>query len=466
MITQLASPSVCVIDDEPDDYNGILNALNDLYISAVWIQGTSLEQLPPEPFTRLQLVFLDLHLSNNLGKDAASHTANVFKHVVSADTAPIVVVIWSKYADDPVPEPGVQQDDQETESELFKRTLLEAEPKFKNRLLFLEMDKPKKEERPEDWTARLKEQVTATLGDQPAIGLLWTWDGLVKDSNAALMASLTDLAEESAGGAGHGLTDNDMKEVLQRLTKAQAEGDLTAENAPGFLVAILSQLLADQLEHGGADRELAEHGAWLAQVPGTRTKASISAKMNGFLLIADPPVGSPPYMPGMIYRAGDMGEFCRLFGVNGETLEKMFCNQPRQTQAARVDEWNAGVRPIALEISPACDVANNKRYQALLIGGFVVPVSPTDKRPYLNAKNNEAILLLPTSPAFALRKPLDGFNSDEIVIAFSHRLRTTAQVGPMPAWLTPWFRLRELPTTALRNLHMAYASRVGFVSMA
>ncbi len=101
MIAQIASPSVCVIDDEPDDYNSILNALNELYISAVWIQGTSLEQLPPKPFTRLQLVFLDLHLTNSLGKDAASHTANVFRNVVSADTAPIVVVIWSKYADDP-----------------------------------------------------------------------------------------------------------------------------------------------------------------------------------------------------------------------------------------------------------------------------------------------------------------------------------------------------------------------------
>ena len=275
--------------------------------AAVWIAGTSLDQLPPQPFKRLQLVFLDLHLTNSLGKDAASHTANVFRHVVSTDTAPIVVVIWSKYADDLVAEAGVPQEDQETESELFKRTLFEAEPKFESRLLFLEMDKPKKEERPADWAARLKEQVALTLGSQPAIGLLWTWDGLVKDANAALMASLTDLAEESAGDADPELTDADMKEVLQRFTKGQSEGDLSAENAPGYLVAILSQLLADQIEHGTAERALAGNGAWLAQAPGSRTKASVVAKMNGFLLTADPPGGSPPYMPGTIYRAAQHG---------------------------------------------------------------------------------------------------------------------------------------------------------------
>ncbi len=305
MIVELASPSVCVIDDEPDDFNSIRYALNDLFISAVWIAGTSLDQLPPQPFKRLQLVFLDLHLTNSLGKDAASHTANVFRHVVSTDTAPIVVVIWSKYADDLVAEAGVPQEDQETESELFKRTLFEAEPKFESRLLF-----------PRALLLFKKEELTGShwLGRpaKEASGFN-TWQSTCywialdvgrpcwRCKSPALAASLNpDLAEESAGDADPELTDADMKEVLQRLTNArQSEGDLLAENAPGYLVAILSQLLADQIEHGTAERALAGNGAWLAQAPGSRTKASVVAKMNGFLLTADPPGGSPPYMPGI-----------------------------------------------------------------------------------------------------------------------------------------------------------------------
>jgi hypothetical protein len=89
MIAQLASPSVCVIDDQKEDYEPILAALNGLYVSGVHLLGT-IASLPPQPFRRLQLVFVDLHLSGTVGKDAASYTANFFTKVVSADTAPIV----------------------------------------------------------------------------------------------------------------------------------------------------------------------------------------------------------------------------------------------------------------------------------------------------------------------------------------------------------------------------------------
>jgi len=371
MINQLASPSVCVIDDDKNDYVHIGDALNELFVSYVWLSG-AVDDLPPQPFTRVQLVFLDLHLTSSLGKDAASYTANVFTKVVAVNTAPVVVVIWSKYADDKISEDNVPPEDQETESELFKRTLFEAQPKFKNRLIFLEMDKPK-QDRPTDWSDRLQEQIKTALGSQSAIGLLWTWDGLVKDANAGLMGSLTDLAEETAGGVDKELTDDHLKEVLQRLSKAQGESDLSEATAPGHLVAILSQLLMDQLEHAGGRQDLAAHGAWLSATPAGKTKASVSSKMNGFLLTAGCPDGAIPYLPGTIYAANDIRSFLSVFGSDREHLEKTFCNITRSaTNSVQLDEWYAAVRPVLLEISPVCDVAQNKRRNAQLVGGLVV----------------------------------------------------------------------------------------------
>jgi hypothetical protein len=116
MINQLASPSVCVVDDDPTEFMPILAALNDLYVSCIHILGNEIASLPARPFKRLQLVFLDLHLNNSVGKNAASHTANVFTKLVSTETAPIVVVIWSKYAQ-------VREEGNETAAELFKTTL-------------------------------------------------------------------------------------------------------------------------------------------------------------------------------------------------------------------------------------------------------------------------------------------------------------------------------------------------------
>lgn len=463
MINQLASPSVCVIDDEPDDYNSILNALNDLYISAVWIQGTSLDQLPPQPFTRLQLVFLDLHLTNSLGKDAASHTANVFIKTVSVNTAPVVVVIWSKYADDKVAADGVPPDDQETESELFKRTLLEAAPKFRNRLIFLEMDKPKKEERTGDWTDRLRQQVADKLGSQPAVGLLWTWDGLVKDANATLMASLTDLAEESTGDADPELTDADMKEVLQRLTEAQTEGELTPDNAPANVVAILSQLLADQLEHAHGERVMAQHGTWLAQPPSSNTKASVAPKMNSFLLTTEHSANAIPFGPGTVYAVSDINSFLSVFGVTLEHLEQLLCSAKRATNAPVVDTWFGAVRPIMLEISPVCDVAQRKRYNAHLVGGLAVPKLNLSRT---KTSGESVTLLPPAAQTLALRWPLQGFEADEVKLVFHHALKTTLNASAQLRWFSRWFRLRELPTSAVRSPHMSYGSRVGYVSLA
>lgn len=144
MIPQLASPSVCVIDDEEHDYRPILDALLRLGLGCVHVRGDNEENLPPQPFNGLRIVFTDLHLAGHIGKAAASHTANVFAKVVSKDTAPVVVVIWSKYANDPADrEEGLPPEDQLTEADLFKQTLLEAKPEFKERLVFLDMQKPK-----------------------------------------------------------------------------------------------------------------------------------------------------------------------------------------------------------------------------------------------------------------------------------------------------------------------------------
>ena len=137
MIPRLASPSVCVIDDDKKDYQPILEALARLGFAYVHVRGTSGANLPHKQFKGVRLIFTDLHLGNHVGKDAASHTANVFKTLIPADTAPIVVVIWSKYADDPAGRPNQPIDDQPTEADLFKSTLLQAVPSFRDCLVFV-----------------------------------------------------------------------------------------------------------------------------------------------------------------------------------------------------------------------------------------------------------------------------------------------------------------------------------------
>ena len=122
MIETLAKPSVCVIDENENDYRPILDALNGLYIGSIHIKGDTTEGLPKKPFQELRLVFTDLYLASGaVGKDMASHTANIFRKIVSPDTAPVIVVIWSKHAGEKIDD-GTPPDDQPTEADLFEST--------------------------------------------------------------------------------------------------------------------------------------------------------------------------------------------------------------------------------------------------------------------------------------------------------------------------------------------------------
>lgn len=455
MIEQLASPSVCVIDDEPDDYWPILAALNGLFVSCVHLPGT-IDSWPEEPFRRLRLVFLDLHLSGPIGKDAASYTANYFRHVVSLDTAPIVVVIWSKYAGDKVAADGVPTEDQETESQLFIRTLLDAEPGYRGRLIFLEMAKPTRDDRPQDWAGLLKGQIETALQDQSAVELLWAWDNVVGDACAQVSRELTLVAQTSAVGGGRELKDG-LKATLQRLARAQSEEALSPQNSPRYLLSVLTQLLLDQAEQPLGLAAISGHGTWLSEDPPGAVAAPFVAQMNGVLLTTDVHADSV-FAPGTVFRISDANRFQETFGRSLDSL-KAICGRVKVTQAARFAEWMAGVQPVLIELSPVCDLAQAYRVKSLLLGGVLVPAALIEH----GKKDGDAFGAL---PRFYMRWPADRFPAQEVGLFFCHRYKTTLPDAEHPNWVEPWFKIRELPLTSIRNANSAHAARVGFVSLA
>jgi len=456
MIEHLKSPSVCVVDDEQEDYRPILNALNSLQVGCVHLTG-AVADLPASPFSRLRLIFLDLHLNNTTGKDAASYTANAFTRIVSPRTAPIVVVIWSKYSGDIV-DRDIPEDDQETEADLFKRTLFEAEAGYQDRLVFVEMAKPKPADRPDEWTKELAKQIAETLKEQSAIDALWTWEASVQEGCNEVCSELTAVAKAAIEEGNLGLAAG-LKGALQALAEAQGEGDLTKQNAPSHLTAALSQLLADQLEHPESTDGLAAHGEWLCQAPDPEPRPEFSAHMNGILVVADLAVTEMRYTPGTVYRVTNHEQFEAHFGC---TVASLFaaCSEYKETQEDRWREWTEAVKPVLIELSPVCDVAQGKRVSSLLLAGLLVPTESNIIRKGM--KKADVII---RTPVFRMRWPVDGSDVLDALLLFNHRFRTTLPEDSNPGWFEPWFRLRELPTSAIRNANAASAARVGYVSL-
>jgi len=448
MISVLAAPSVCVVDNEPEDYEPILLALNALYVSSIHIKGDDIGQLPEEPFSGLKLVFQDLHLTADTGKNAASHAANVFRKLVSTGTAPVVVVIWSKYSSDPVNEVG----EQSTEADVFRTTLLDAVPEFSERLIFVEMQKKKPADRPAGsaWIEEIKAEIANTLNGKESVAALWQWEMLVQRAGIGICKEVTSLAYEAAT-ATHTTLQEGLKAAMQSVAKAQSIGDFSAETAPRQLTSALSQLLLDYLESPSGAAELHEHGIWLAQEPNVEVKGALRPKLNGLLLTANLAKGNFPFSPGVVYKVLESGAFEAALGRSQASLiADCYGGNPGQCA-----NWQQGVKPVLIEISATCDVAQGNRHRALVIGGLIVPAELSK-----HAKNKDA---WHTVPAFTLRWGKSDFGSQDASLVFCSRYRATLPADAVPEWLDPWFRLRDLPTSALRNWHSAMASRVGYL---
>jgi hypothetical protein len=472
VIESLATPSVVVVDDEEEDYRAIISALNSLYIGCVHFTGDSIEELPGEPFKSLRLVFMDLHLGGAVGKDAASRAANVFRKLVSPDTAAVVVVIWSKYADDTIGDGQLPQEDGETEADLFQRTLLEAEPRYAGRLIFLKMAKPKPGSRPktDEWTADLASEISKTLAGRPAVALLWTWETMLREAGTQVSEGLTALAAplHSNTEQRRMSLEEGLEAVLQMLSQAQSEGGLSEATAPFDVVTLLDQLLADQVQHGRTDSGLADHGKWLvAKVNAAALNPDLASKINGFLLTAPLSRSTTSFLPGTVYECTDVESFERAFGVNVGSLLHTCCqpsiddgipDDERRKKAKEVrDEWKQVVKPVLLELSPDCDVAQNKRHMALVVAGLVLPVAESR-----HVAPGDAFQKL---PKFRLRWPGTKFPEQDVVLMFCSRYKLTLPAGTVPEWVKPWFRLREMPTAALRNWLSGYSARIGYVSL-
>ena len=451
MIGQLSEASVCVVDNEEEEYGALLSALNDLHIGCVHFRGDDPGELPSAPLSSVRLVFQDLHLTADTGKNAASHAANVFCKLVSTDTAPVVVVIWSKYGADPVAEGDVFPEEQKTEADLFCEALEEAEPAFAQRLIYIRMRKPKPSDRPDEWVEQLKRDITSHLEGKESVAALWQWESMVYAAGLGISGDLTRIAHDASADKGGSLSDG-LRVAMQVLTGSQAGGTVSPANAPSQLNSALTQLLVDRLEHASVE-ELGVHGAWLAMKAPGDVLPVVNPRLNALFLTAGARK-DPPFLPGTVYGVRQAGKFESTFGKGVDGL-KLACFSAG-VKSLYWNDWATRTRPVVVELSPTCDVANEKRYTAILLAGLIVP-SALEKR----IRKGDAWWSLPT---FGLRWSMDDLVDEDVSLVFCSRFQATVGQGSVPTWLAPWFRLRELPTSALRNWRAASASRIGYVS--
>lgn len=463
MNAQFGAPNVCLIDDEADDYEPMLDALLRQGIGAVHVRGTDLDSTPPEPFRGLRLVLTDLHLgSSSSQKDHASHTAAVFKRTVSPEHGPVLVVVWSKFADEPVPSsefaspPG---DDQPDLADLFVEELIQADPRFKDVAVFLRMIKPHKADRDMDrWVGELQVEINRLLDQFPGVGFLSEWESLVRCSCMSVadeLIGMTGLSEEGDQDSDQGF-DQSMKEVLKLLAREQGGSGVTHQTAGTHLSAVMSQLLSDQLERSLTTFMFTTKLNWISESPPSQIPPSVKARINASLLATGTDTGVPAFFPGTVYCVTDAAAFCAAFGASLDDLYLDFHKKLTATDRAMPASWQSKITPVLIELSAMCDFHQGKRRKAALVAGIAVPADAKIER-------SDFRMQLPVMlNAWGSHECI---KSDEFFLVFSNYFKVTIPVADEPSWLKRWFRLRELPAASVRNWHAGHASRVGYLSL-
>lgn len=125
--------------------------------------------------------------------------------------------------------------------------------------------------------------------------------------------------------------------------------------------------------------------------------------------------------------------------------------------------WLATVKPVLVELSPACDFSQTKRPVARLVGGFLIPREgvPLAKKAGLEGDSHlrslPAVRLLELD---ATKEWLPHFSS-QLLFAWPETLG-----GGWEAFLKPVGRLREAVLSDLRDWLAAQSGRLGYLFVA
>ncbi len=451
----LRTTQVCVVDDEPEEFRPLLGILNAFGFGCVHVSGDKAEELPQKPFPCLRLVFLDMHLGTHGGMDAravTAHTANVFSRVVSPESAPIVVIVWTKFA-------------QYIAS--FRESLFETYPAFRGRLFFIRMDKPQPPAAID--AVKLRQDVERELNQLAPLPLLWNWDGLVQRAACGVTTELCRLASVQAELSAADNEDEERKKmlaalnsVLRFLLKAEAGKALTKDTAPAAFLNILGPLHSDRLENLTPKPELDLAASVLD--PGGNAfepKPEVLVALNTMLLTGSYNAEGDPFRPGTIYHVADAGAFEAATGVNINNIAQEVCqkNLMERQNAAKLADWITVCRPVLLEVSPACDFAQRKRPVCRLVAGFAVPKGSANLLKQRKEEGFSALRILDS-----VKIPLLDTMAEWMPVFSSAIVLSWPEAKPA-SFLNPVARLKESVLADFRNWLSHQGARPGYLSV-
>lgn len=468
---------VVVIDDKIEDGEAVIRSLWKLQVPSFFLHyhDNIISDLEPrKKFEGIRYIFQDIALVSSSFPDKRDYAAAAegINSILGDENGPWLLVAWSTWGSDP------DKGDQYAK-ELFEY-LSERLPEGKRPYQFVVIDK-----RPyatdgehgavdtnlsEDKKEQLLHNVQESISSIPSLEALGNWESNIRSSASKVLHDLCSMIDMSNADS----IEKGLGGVLFQLAQAQEGTRLNKSDDLSYpLYQILSNMLYDKVSHIESDevRVLED------------VKESVESGVINYMLHWERSSDKPRLSPGCVYKwpeddVVDLGSIrVSKDKLKAFIIDTFISNEPHKRTAAFEDEnFLEKVTPVLIDITPACDHANDKAFWRRFLVGIIV--SDEAKNHFYSKKKNALTcdylkdapkfqdesgawyLILNSKLVVSLRD-----KGDYVSTQHSDQSAITAESLPDVKKLAPVGRIREQLLQEFISWYGRMATRPGIVSL-
>ncbi len=418
------SGRVVIIDDKFEEALPLIRILSKDSVAVTFFSGR-IEELPPEPFRDVRVIFLDVVLEEVQGQDnktIVSKLVGVTRRIISRENGPFILVIWTKHPE------LIREIKKALKKEGFYSFIVDLEKHE-----FFEWKDEKwlfNEEKIEE----LHKEIEEELNRIDIFRVFIDWENVIHDAASLTVNEISKLAEYNDQW------NQEIKKIFYNLAKAwvgKKIDDIDDSEKIRSALFTFNQMFDDVFE-----RELQRMNILDIGLEEKDIAARIKGKINSRLLL-DNIMQKRDIYPGNVYKVSKeikqmiydainrdalISDFARSIGKK-ETDLLNIKGRIKKKHKREFDRFFKNVRerlkevsiPVNVELSPVCDHVQKKLKKNRYVDGFLCPaiIRVGNIQIKMHEKLNKHALFLYTTPIIQ-------YNKKQFILILDFRYFTSA----------------------------------------
>ena len=392
----LRTARVIIIDDSRSEAMPVVEALGRLGIGCVYISGDKVEELETlKPFSGIRVAFVDMKLGiEGTAKEVVGKTVNVLRAALAPNCLPLVLIAWTQHPE---------------YVDAFAEAVRTELP-FIQPLIVHRMQKPVRADGTIRVPATLR-RLKRILSEHWPLGLLWDLEQMAHEATTETTQSISEVVSkdrETTLAANQSARNDAWFQALQKLLRtlilAGAGKNIQGRASQQGMLETFSAMQFERFQDVRRP-SLAKDVSKLCKQAKPKLTPEQMAALNSMLLLSPVHQSDVGVKPGNLYLAKPslklkcpvtrcavkVAELASTMSLRftkdaewkkfDDDLQKARRQQQSKSQAAKLEKAAAKRKrsilqqclPVLLELTPACDHAQNKADCARFVAGILVP---------------------------------------------------------------------------------------------